>query len=276
MFDLLGFSKKFLYLFIFLIIVFSLFSPEIQRKPVKLLSLPVGTAVYYVQLGSSSVFQGLGQIWDRYINLVGVQMENERLHSRITVLEGDNRRLSEKVILSERLKVLLDYKEHSQVDMITAAVIGRKPSQWFDTIMINKGSLEGIEIDMGVVVPQGVVGKVIDSGPHYAQVLLVSDRNSAIGATVQRTRDEGIAQGVDAYSVHLKYLPHDSKVAIGDLLVTSGMEGSFTKGIKIGQVEDIKRKKGEMFLKIKATLGTDLRKVEEVLVIRSIENEELP
>lgn len=273
MFYLTSVAKKSFYFFIALILVLFLFSPDIQKKPINIINLPVGTTVYYLQIVSTGLFDGLSRIWDDYINLVDVQEENGRLHHRIAILEKENNQFREKVILAERLKSFLEYKEHSQVTTTVAAVIGRQPSQWFDTMMINKGSLDGIQNDMGVITPQGIVGKIIDTQPRYAQVLLISDRNSAIGAIVQRTRDEGVIQGIDSNALQLKYLPHDSQVSIGDLLVTSGMEGSFTKGLIIGHVENIEKGDGEMFLKIRTTVAVDVRKIEEVMIIQSIENE---
>lgn len=270
---LTSFARKCVILLIFLTITALFFSPDIQKQPVKLLSLPIGTSVYYLQIVSNGFFDGLSEIWEGYIDLMGVREEKAGLLDKIAILEFENSRLREKEILTERLKTLLDYREHVDVKMVAAEVIGRDPSQWFDTIIINKGSVDGIAVDMGVVTPRGVVGKVIHLGPRYAQVLLVSDYNSAIGATVQRTRDEGIIQGVNANSLQLKYLPQDSKVSYGDLLVTSGMEGSFIKGLSIGRVEDLVRRDGEMFLKIKTTVAVDLKKVEEVLVILSIQDE---
>ncbi len=265
--------KKLLYGIITFILLVFLFSKDEKKTPAKLLTLPVGTAVYYMQIASNGLFSGIEHVWDRYVNLIHVQEENTLLRGQVERLKLENNTLREKGFLADRLKIMLDYIEHSDVDMIPATVIGRKPSQWYDTITINKGSSDGIQIDMGVLSPQGIVGKVIHTGPHFAQVLLVSDRNSAIGALVQRTRDEGIVQGVDDSTVQLKYLPHDATVSVGDLLITSGMEGSFAKGLPVGQVEEIERNKGEMFLKIRARIGSDLLNIEEVLVIRSIQNE---
>ncbi|VAX31200.1 Rod shape-determining protein MreC [hydrothermal vent metagenome] len=271
---LASFAKKGATLFVLLSIVVFIFSPETQKKPLKLLSLPVGTSVYYLQVASNGLFDGIFEIWEGYIDLMDVREENLNLLHRIDRLTLENSRLREKEILTDRLKALLDYREHADVGMVSAEVIGRDPSQWFDTIILNKGSVDGIAVDMGVVTPMGVVGKVIHVAPRYAQVLLVSDFNSAIGARVQRTRDEGIIQGVNTDSLQLKYLSHDSKVSVGDLLVTSGMEGSFIKGLNIGRVEDLERRDGEMFLKIKTTVAVDLSKVEEVLIIRSIQDEQ--
>jgi len=257
-----------------LVVVVLLLSPETQKKPIAWLSVPVGTAVYGLQLGTHSFFKGAREIWEGYIRLIDVEKENRQLRKTIAALEGENSRLQEKGILADRLQTLLHYQEHTTILTTAAAVIGRKPSQWFDTIMINKGQSHGIAIDMGVIAPQGVVGKVIHVGANYAQVLLSTDRNSAISATVQRTREKGIVQGNDLGSARLKYLPHDAKVAVGDTLITSGMEGSFSKGLKIGEIKAIEGREAEMFLKIEVDFGVDVGKIEEVLVILSIEDPE--
>ena len=272
MVQLFNLYKRFISFFIFLCLLALLLSPEIQKKPLQVIGLPIGSAVYTLQLGTETLLQGIAHVWKRYIHLTNVQKENEELRQTISELKGENNRLLENVILAERLKALLAYKKHSRLDMIAAAVVGRKPSQWFDTMTINKGERDGVRVDMGVVVPHGIVGKVIQAGSHYAQVLLASDRNSAIGAIVQRTREEGITQGSDLGSVLLKYLPHDAKVKVGDMLVTSGMEGSFTKGLKIGQVKKVKLNNDKMFLNVRVALTVDLGNVEDVLIIRTIED----
>lgn len=258
------------------VLVISLIVFGRQKKPLATLRLPVDAAVYTLQIGSFSLFDGIGNIWQNYINLVDLQKDNETLRQEIAKLEGENTRLAEKSLLADRLQALLDFKEHQELDTIAATVIGRKPTQWFETFIINKGQADGVEIDMGVIVPQGIVGKVIHAATHFSQVLLVSDRNSAVSAKVQRTREQGIVQGVDSGSARLKYFPHDAAVEVGDLLLTSGLEGSFSKGLKIGRVEQILGRKKEPFLKIEIGFDFDLEAVEEVLVIRSIEDQSLP
>ena len=269
---LVQFYKKPIAFFVLLALVL-LFVSGLQKKPLASLRLPIDAAVYTMQIGSFSLFDGVGNIWQNYINLIDLQEENEVLRKYIAELEGENTRLKEKGMLADRLQSLLDFRTHTRLNTIAATVIGRKPTQWFETIIINKGRSDGVEIDMGVIVPQGLVGKVIHAGTHFSQVLLASDRNSAISATVQRTREQGIVQGVDVGFARLKYLPHDAEVEVGDLLITSGLEGSFSKGLKIGRVEQILGRKKELFLRIELSFGFDLEAVEEVLVIRSIEDQ---
>ena len=104
-------------------------------------------------------------------------------------------------------------------------------------------------------------------------VIVIALLMAVLMPALQRAREQGIVQGNDAGSARLKYLPHDSKAAVGDLLITSGLEGSFAKGLKIGEIVEITGREDEMFLKIKVDFEIDLKKIEEVLVIQTIEDE---
>lgn len=262
--------KRFLYLFLILSLIVILISPEFQKKPVQWIQRPVGWVIYYVQEGTYVLMNSIAGVWNGYINLIHVQEENEALRRTIEELKGENNGLKEQGALADRLGAMLEYKKASPHHLIAAEVIGREPSHWFKSVIINKGEDEGIRVDMGVVTPQGIVGKVIKTGPRHSQVLLMTDRNSAVAAMVQRTRDEGIVQGVEQGTVRLKYLPHFSEVSVGDVVVTSGLEGSFAKGLKIGQVEKVEKKEHELFLEVKMTPEIDFYKLEEVFVITSI------
>ncbi len=144
---------------------------------------------------------------------------------------------------------------------------------------------------MGVITPQGVVGVVIKVGHHDAQVLLMTDRRSAVAAVVERTRDAGIVQGMASGRgegmegvgrLHVKYMPRSAAVRPGDRLVTSGLEGSFVEGIPIGQIETINPVDNqpvdnqpdglddtEMFLNVQVIPTVAFSKLEEVLIITS-------
>ncbi len=262
--------KRFLYLFLILGLIVILISPEFQKKPIQWIQVPVGGAIYYIQEGTYSVMNAIAGVWHGYLNLIHVQEENEALHRTIQELKGENNLLKEQGGLAERLQVMLDYKKKSPHQLIAAEVIGREPSHWFKSVIINKGESDGVRVDMGVMTPQGIVGKIIKTAPRYAQVLLMTDRNSAVAAMVQRTRDEGIVQGVEQGTLRLKYLPHFSEVAVGDVVVTSGLEGSFAKGLKVGQVDKVEKKEHELFLEVKMAPEIDFYKLEEVFVITAM------
>ncbi len=262
--------KRFLYLFLVLSIATAVLSPDFQSKPVAWLGASIGSAVYYLQEGTYTVTTGVRGVWDGYFNLIDVKKENAQLNKAIEQLKGELHALREKAVLAERLQGFLNYRDDSQVEFILSTVIGRKPSHWHETIIIDKGTDVGVNKNMGVVTPQGVVGRVIKAWPAYAQVLLMTDRNSGIAATIQRTRDEGIVQGTEEGELRLSYLPQFSGAKVGDVLLTSGLEGSFTKGLKIGEIESVnKKKEQQIFLQVKVAPEVNLDRLEEVFIIRS-------
>ncbi len=261
--------KRFLILSFVLALTIVFISPELQKRPLRWLEVPIGGAVYYVQQGTYGVLNGMGGVWYGYVNLIGVQEENQQLRDEISRLRGENNLLKEEGALAERLQAALDYKQSAPFNLVAASVVGREPTHWYQTILLNKGEADGVRVDMGVITPEGVVGKVIKTGPRHAQVLLMTDRSSAVAGIVQRTRDEGIVQGIEEGALRLKYLPHFSEVVVGDVIVTSGLEGSFAKGLKIGEIEKVEKREHELFLQVKVTPQINFSKLEEVLIITS-------
>jgi len=247
----------------------------IYKKPIQWVESLVGGVIYSVQEGTYSVVSGISGIFTHYFFLVGLSDENPKLKKEVERLEGEVNRLKEKEALAVRLHRLLNFKEESPLTLIAASIIGRETGPWFQTFMINKGSDEGVFVDMGVIVPTGVVGKVIKTFPHNAQVLLITDTNSAIAAIVQRTREEGIVQGLGGNGARLKYLPHVAEVLEGDVLITSGLEGSFAKGLPIGKIKKVEKQEDSFFLNITLTPAVSFSKLEEVLVV-SLQKEPNP
>jgi rod shape-determining protein MreC len=239
----------------------------IYKQPLQWAGSLIGGIVYSVQEGTYSVLSGVSGVFTRYFFLVGLSDENPRLKKEIDRLSGEIVRLKEKEVLSNRLQHLLNFKSASPLQLIAASVIGRETGPWFQTMMIDKGVSEGVRVDMGVMVSTGAVGKIVKSFSHHAQVLLITDTNSAIAAIVQRTRDEGIVQGMGEGGLRLKYISRASDVLAGDVLIASGLEGSFTKGIPIGKIKRVDRPPGSLFLDITVAPELIFSKVEEVLVL---------
>ncbi len=233
--------------------------------------VPLRVILYPMQNAVHAISDGAADLWFGYLSLVDVRKESERLRGEMGLLQEENRRLKETAQRTTRLQVLLDYKTASPMRLTAAEVVGREPTHWYQTILVNRGEDEGVLPDMGVVTPDGVAGVVLKVLPHHAQVLLLTDRHAAVAAVVQRTRDGGIVDGLGATTTagmfRVKYLPLSSEVAVGDLLVTSGLEGSFAAGIPIGRVTGVARKEGEMFLEVTATPTAHFSKLEEVFII---------
>jgi rod shape-determining protein MreC len=134
---------------------------------------------------------------------------------------------------------------------------------------VNKGDSDGIQKDMGVITPSGVVGRVVKTTGATSVVLLVTDPNNAIAGLIQRTRDEGIVEGTLQGRAKLKYIPMLSAVKEGDYVVTSGLVGGFPRGLAIGTITGISREEGALFQTAELAPEVDVNHVEEVLIIQA-------
>lgn len=264
--------RRFILLFLVVLLVAALLFPELQKRPFHFLGRPVVFLVSGIQEGLTWIGGGFGHVWNGYIDLVSVRRENETLRQDLARLQNENIRLEEAALANERLQELLDLQKETPYHLLAAEVIGRDPSNWYRTVMINKGSRDGVGIDMGVITPVGVVGRVIKADPASSQVLLVTDRNSAVAALIQRTRDEGLVEGTEKGLARIKYLSLLADLNEGDLVLTSGLTGVFPKGLQIGTLGRATKKELDLFQQAEVTPAVDFTKLEEVLVIRSPED----
>jgi len=266
---LLG-NRRFLLLFLFFLLSILLLSTKFRDFPLSLVEKPLVAVISGIEIVFSSLINGVGSFWGDYIDLTGVQEENQRLRLEIERLRVETGRLQEIQITNQRLNEILGFIHDSPMVLSAARVIGRDPSNWYQTLIINKGSEDGLQEDMGVMTPAGVVGRVIKVKPKLAQVLLMVDRNSSIAALVERTRDEGMVQGDDRNKIFMKYLPLTTEVGVGDRIMTSGLAGFFPKGLWIGTVVNVVKKETDLFKKLQIIPVVDFSKLEEVLIINSL------
>ncbi|MDP2106057.1 MAG: rod shape-determining protein MreC [Desulfobulbaceae bacterium] len=210
--------------------------------------------------------QFVSGFWDRYVSLVGVSEENERLREEIKRYVAINAETREAVATNVRLSQLLDLSHSIDDPTLTAQVIGRDPALWFKTMTIDKGITAGVEKGMPVVTVEGVVGQVINVSPRFSKVLLAVDPNSAIDAIVQSTRSLGIIKG-NGQGYRLEYVLKEKLVAGDDLVITSGMGGVFPKGLLIGTVTDVGKDRRGMFHSIAVKPAVDFRELEYVTII---------
>ncbi len=244
----------------------------LYKRPIQWVGSAVSGLVYTVQSGTHITVSGIGGFLNRYLNITAIDNENIRLKKQVDQLYGEIARLKEQEASAKRFAQLFEFKETSPETFIVANVIGRETGPWMETIMIDKGAEDGIAPYMGVITPRGVVGKVIKVSAHGSQVLLLTDAKSAIAAIDQRTREEGIVHGISLGKARLKYLSPVAEVAEGDLLVTSGLEGSFSKGLLIGKVEKVQRLGDDFFLDITIRPEISSHNLEEVLVLTTPQN----
>jgi rod shape-determining protein MreC len=250
--------------FIFLIMLSLIFKPSGETGFFKKLALEtVAPLVHVVNVS----IHGIDSTWNRYIFLVGLEEENRKLTERLAVLEGRVNALREANLECDRLRRLMGIRETLEAPTITARVVGRERSSLFKTVVINRGSLDGVTTGAPVITHEGIVGRVTDVSWNVSTVLLLIDYNSNIDALVQEGRAQGILQGAGAMECTLKYVERSEKIKVGDLVVSSGMAGVFPKGLPLGTITAIDRETSVLFQRIKVIPAVDVSKLEEVLVV---------
>jgi rod shape-determining protein MreC len=236
------------------------------------------------QLGEKLVAEGLSplqalvhlindsgaSIWDRYLFLVGVQGENEELRARLERLEGDLALLQEFKGENERLRKLLEFSKTADLNGVVGSVVGYDPSGWVKGIVVNKGSSSGISAGMAVVHARGVVGQVVSTSPSASRVLLINDHSSGVDALVQGSRARGVVEGSGSTTSELRYINRDTVLKAGELVLTSGMDGVFPKGLVIGTVSDVEAGGGGLFQTVEVFPAVDFSRLEEVLILTSL------
>lgn len=260
-------AKRAVFLLLAVLAAALLVFPESRQGPVQAVSRIIVTAVALPLRAVDALNHGIESVWNRYLTLHQVREENLTLRQEIARLKSDNTRLRETAASTDRLRALLDLKERLPYTTVAAQVIGRDPTNWYRSIVLNKGRKEGLAADMGVLTPAGVVGRIVKIYDHLAVVLLIIDRNNAVTGLIQRTRDEGIVEGTDTGLARIKYLPLLSTVKVGDLVVTSGLAGGFPRGLPIGRITKIERREAELFLSAEIEPDSDFTRFDEVLVV---------
>ncbi len=206
-------------------------------------------------------------MWSHYFNLVTVRQECDRLKGLLADAELEKNRHLESELACERLGKLLELKNSLPPRLLTAQVVGLDPSGWFKTIIINKGTNHGVSKGMPVIAPEGIVGQIVVPSYHYSKVLLIIDGSSAVDALVQRTRSRGIVEGETEEYCRFKYVVRKADVSIGDTVISSGLDGLFPKGLRVGSVEKISKSNSGIFQEVKVRPFVDFARLEEVLVM---------
>ncbi len=206
-------------------------------------------------------------VWRNYFSLVSASRENERLKKALTIALEKNKDRIEVELSNLRLRNLLNFKNTMNMEALACEVIAKDPSALIRTVIINKGEMDGLSQGMPVVVPEGVVGRIIELSGHYAKVLLAVDINSGVDALIQRTRARGIVKGAIYGNCRLDYVIWREDVKKEDVVISSGLDGVYPKGFRLGRVSDIVKNNSGIFQEIIVEPFVDFEKLEEVLVL---------
>jgi len=250
-----------------------LFSPQIQRRPLLIVEQPLLLIESWLQLAIGGVRTAVGDWTDRYVELWNLGEENRQLRDEVARLRQEVTHLQEQIGAAGRRDALAAFGKEFTAHAVVADVIGRDPTNWYQSVLINRGHRDGVEVDMGVAVQDGVVGRVIKVMPKTAVVLLLSDRNNVVPGVIQRGRDEGLIEGAGGKQLRMKYVSTLASVQVGDLVITSGLAGSFPKDMRIGTVVAIERMPDAISEQLVLTPAVNLDRLEEVLVLLPLDLE---
>ena len=230
-------------------------------------SLVLMEAVKPLLLVESQMADDASDFLHNYFDLVDVREENLRLKQTLTQLEGQQRRMAELEAENRHLADLLELRDALGTTAIAANVIGSDATGLSRTLMLSEGGRQGLRRDMAVISVDGVVGKLIAVSHDAARVLLISDHNSALDAFDQRSRARGIIAGVVEDGLAMKYVERSEDIKPGDIIVTSGLDGIFPRGLLVGTVARVSREGPGLFLNIEVKAAVDFRELEQVMIL---------
>ncbi|MHB8486337.1 MAG: rod shape-determining protein MreC [Candidatus Acidiferrales bacterium] len=218
------------------------------------------------QRGGTFLLSKIDGAWFGYIDLRSARAENRRLADEVGRLRLQNQELESQAAEAGRLAKLLGFRRaNTAAPMLAAEVIGASADSNSQTIFINRGERDGVRRNMAVVTPDGVVGKIFEAFPHTAQVLLITDRESGVGALLADTRTHGVIKGTGDPLLWMDYVTTEEKVPAGERILTSGEDKIFPKDLPVGTVASTKP--GRPFQTIQVEPAAHLDRLEEVLVL---------
>jgi|UniRef100_UPI0040561413 rod shape-determining protein MreC len=220
-----------------------------------------------LQKGAVKAVSPFHSFKEKYLDLLTVREEKERLLEELQKCRNAAYANRGAVALNAKLRKLLDFKESSGLPTVTARIVGKDPSLWFRSVIIDRGLSDGVDKGMPVVSGEGIVGQVYAASANYAKVLLAIAPSSAIDVLLQDSRARGILKGTGGSTYRLEYVLKTVEVAKGDHVVTAGYGGIFPPGLPVGIVSEVTRNRRGMFLEIEVTPAADFSTLENLLVI---------
>lgn len=216
------------------------------------------------------VSEQVGSFWTRYLYFVGIREQNDQMRQELAAAKDELSRLRENASEVERLRRLLSLSPPEEWKRLGTRIITRRlgPNAALETFVIDKGSASGVTTNTPVVSPEGVVGRVLRYSPSAATVLLITDPNSRIPVVSQKNRAQGILKGEGPdRELSLQYVPQGVAVEEGEVLVTSGLEEIFPKGLPVARVTSVGRSGSSLFQVIRAAPLFGSMRLEEVALL---------
>jgi len=266
--ELLNRHKRFLITALLLLAAFLVYALNLRNKEhANPLERSVMTLAAPLAGGAAALSRFADGLWNDYIDLLEVRRENVALRKSVKLLNERIVANNEALMANARLKALLDLKGTLVAPSLAVSVIGEDSSAWFKTLVVDRGSSDGLSEGMPVLAAGGIVGRLVKVAPHSSRVLLLTDHASAIAAVVQRSRARGVVRGMGGGRCSMEFTVKDEDVKVGDSVVSSGIGVVFPKGVAIGEVTMVKKGEYGVFQTIEVRPTVNIGKLEEMLVL---------
>ncbi|MGC2423805.1 MAG: rod shape-determining protein MreC [Nitrospirota bacterium] len=269
MFRYLARNRGILLLFLIILSSFLIITSQV-RKP-RNGSLPeraVTTLLSPFAMGTRAVRNKFCSVWDGYAGLIYARDENRELKDANRGFYLENLRLREALARSARVAELSSVGKDFGYPAVVAHLIGRDASSWFKTAWIDAGEQDGVARNMPAAVRTGVVGHISKVSGGTSRLTLLTDPASAVSCITQRTREPGILVGDGTELCRFQYVGKQADVSVGDLLITSGLDGIFPEGLPVGRVAQVSKPGQGYFEEIIVRPLADIRRLEEVSIVR--------
>ena len=240
---------------------------DLRFHTLEWLRIAAATAAYPLQRAAYLPVEGAGGFGKYFSSLTTLHQQNDELrHKQLAVanlllrqhyLEDENK----------RLRALLGMQEHQPVSGVIADIQYAVRDPFSRRVVISKGLREGIESGQAVVDELGVIGQVTRVFPLLSEVTLLSDKNQAIPVEVQRNGLRAILAGAGSNGMELRFLASNAEVQVGDVLVTSGLDGIYLRGLPVARVSAVERDNAFMFARIRCTPIAGVENHGQVLVL---------
>lgn len=230
------------------------------RRGMQVITTPISATGYWLFTPVRAVTHFVGGLGMSQSDARDLTEQNAELRAKVAELE-------EARLENERLRKLVDFVEARELESIGARVIGRPINAWDGSLLLDRGTDDGVENGMPVLAPEGLLGQVVEVTRRSARVRLITDQRSGVAAMLQRTRVEGIVRGSIEGALSLEYVSRETTVTVGDVVLTSGMGGVYPKGLLIGEVSDVILDANDLFPNIVVRPTAQFQDFEEVIVL---------
>ena len=240
---------------------------------VRLVRLWAGLVVSPFERASAASGRGLRAAWADYVNLRHVRQRNDDLQKQLAQMKLERAAISEDAVEAQRLRQLLDFRQHYIAKTVAAQVIGTSGSDQSRLLLLDKGTSDGLRPGMPVITPDGVVGKLRDVFRDTAQLLLLNDPTSGAGVFLQTTRTKAVLKGTATGELIINNLAADERVKPGEQVLTSGGDQVYPRGLAVGTIGSVKPdREHQPYTLIVLKPAANLYRLEEVLVITETAN----